>query len=192
MKVLRNKKGYTLIEMMVVVAIIGVLSAMAVPTYISYLPHLRLNSAVRDLISYARSARSQATITGRNTQLNFILTTYPTPDTTQILDDSTALIGYAITTPFNVEISEVRVGGGVYNSGNSATDWPNDMIRFTPLGSVVNGVGNVVDLSILVCSVSTSGTGCGAGAGGIEFYRIDIPGYTGNPKVCSGWSNPCP
>lgn len=57
---LTNKRGYTLTELMVTVAIVGIVAAMAVPSFISYLPHLRLNGAARDLISDLRLARSLA------------------------------------------------------------------------------------------------------------------------------------
>lgn len=54
MKVLTPIKGFSLVELMVVVAIIGILSAIAVPTYQTYLNRAR----VADLISYGMGIKA--------------------------------------------------------------------------------------------------------------------------------------
>lgn len=60
MSYLTNKKGYTLTELMVTVSIIGIVAMIAVPSYLSFVPHLRLNSTVRDLVTDLRLTRSLA------------------------------------------------------------------------------------------------------------------------------------
>jgi Tfp pilus assembly protein FimT len=47
-------------EMMTVVVIIGIIAAMAVPSFLGYIPKLRVKSASRDIVSQLRLARSKA------------------------------------------------------------------------------------------------------------------------------------
>lgn len=67
-----GNRGFTLTELMVVVAIAGVMASIAIPSYISYLPHLRLNAATRDLISDLRLARQLAVSKNATYTVNFV------------------------------------------------------------------------------------------------------------------------
>jgi type IV fimbrial biogenesis protein FimT len=61
---LRNKtkstSGFTLIEVMVVIAIIGIMSAIAVPSILDKLPDYRLRSVARDIVSCLQEAKMRA------------------------------------------------------------------------------------------------------------------------------------
>lgn len=57
---LNTQQGFSLTELMIVMALIGILSGLASVNFISQLPHHRLNSAARDLISDLRWARQLA------------------------------------------------------------------------------------------------------------------------------------
>jgi type IV fimbrial biogenesis protein FimT len=46
-----RESGFTVIELMVVIAIIGIMTAIAIPAFSTWLPNYRLKSAARDLYS---------------------------------------------------------------------------------------------------------------------------------------------
>jgi prepilin-type N-terminal cleavage/methylation domain-containing protein len=59
-----NRRGFSLVEMMVVVALIGIVAAFAIPSMIEMKPKDQLRSAAKDLVTNLRQARALA-ITGK-------------------------------------------------------------------------------------------------------------------------------
>ena len=55
-----RQKGFTLVEVVMVVIVIGLLTSIAIPTYLKWIPGIRLKSAARDLYSNMQLARIQA------------------------------------------------------------------------------------------------------------------------------------
>ena len=60
MKTLRTEKGVTMMELMIVAVIVGVMSALAVPSFLNYTTKLEAKSTARDIVSTLRAARSKA------------------------------------------------------------------------------------------------------------------------------------
>ncbi len=56
----RDERGLTLVELLIAVAIIGILSAIMIPGYINGQPMRKLRSASRDVFSTFHQARSEA------------------------------------------------------------------------------------------------------------------------------------
>lgn len=69
-----NKRfgGFTLIEMMVVVAIIAVLSAIAVPSFLEYARNQRLNGAARQVYADLMNARQQSVTENKKIIVQFV------------------------------------------------------------------------------------------------------------------------
>ena len=55
-----NKKGVTLLELIVVMVIIAIMAALAVPNIAAWLPNYRLRTATRDIVSTMRTAQMKA------------------------------------------------------------------------------------------------------------------------------------
>ena len=54
------EKGFTLTEILIVIAIISILSAVAVPNFLSWRPNMQLKAAARDLHSGLQNAKIEA------------------------------------------------------------------------------------------------------------------------------------
>lgn len=79
---LRNRHGFTLIEMMTVLAIIAIMMTIAIPSYIGYKPSLLLNRAVNEYHSILQQARLMAIKNRGNCSIVFTADSYTVSCTT--------------------------------------------------------------------------------------------------------------
>ncbi|WP_090255633.1 pilin [Ectothiorhodospira marina] len=112
---MQKQQGFTLIELMIVVAIIGILAAVAIPAYQDYTARAKVSEGI-SLASAARTAVSEHVLSTSN---------FP---------DSNNAAGY--TSPTTDNISGIAIGsdGVITVTFNSAAGVPQDAtLVFTPL-----------------------------------------------------------
>ena len=76
-QITKKDKGFSLIEMMIVIAIIMIMAAIATPAILSWLPNKRLKAAARDI--YSTMQRDKVEAVQRNTCVSttFTIVTWP-------------------------------------------------------------------------------------------------------------------
>jgi len=71
-----GKAGFTMVELMIVIVVIAILSAIAVPNIINSLPNYRAKAVARDLISNFQKAKMEAVKRNRNVVIEFAPVAY--------------------------------------------------------------------------------------------------------------------
>jgi len=69
----RNKKGVTLLELIIVMVIIAIGATLVVPNIGRWLQQYRLSSATRDIVSTMRTAQMRAVSTNMDHQVSFTI-----------------------------------------------------------------------------------------------------------------------
>jgi len=150
---MKNTKGFTLIEVIIVVAIIGIMVVIAIPSISGWLPNYRLKGAARDLYLMMQKTRMEAVKRNRNTAIEFDVTNkkYSFCDNW----DSTASPAACVGNSQVIDLSSVGSGVG-YGQGNAtsavaasgfgnyvtytlSSPPPDDVVIFNPRGLCNSG-----------------------------------------------------
>ncbi|MBI3871598.1 MAG: GspH/FimT family pseudopilin [candidate division Zixibacteria bacterium] len=158
-----NDKGMSMMELMTVVVIIGVMAAMAVPSFMKEMPQIRTKGAVRDVVSSLRTARSMAISTKVPCGVGF---------------DAKDSSYFVFLDKNNPQEAKFSAGDSVVSSNGLSKDitvqyqtFPNDAIVFQPDGSA-SGSG-LVTLTTADHSLT---------------YTVDVLASTGRVRMVEGYS----
>ena len=106
MRIVRRQSGFTLIEIMMVVAIIGILASIAIPSYLDYMVRARVSESLA-LVSAAKVHVAEVVNSGRGSAAGYAAHFNPPGATT-----NTANIVIAPTTGVITISTTARAGGG--------------------------------------------------------------------------------
>ena len=122
-RILKNKKGVTLVELLAVIVILGIIAAIAVPTIGGLINRQRENAAQATLESVEFAAVSFAD--GTDTVTAFTLTSLETAQFIDLKDSSNI---YSVTAAATTDdVIYIKVTGGVVFFYDAATALPADL-----------------------------------------------------------------
>jgi len=161
MREMNNERGFSMMEMMIVVVMIGLMASLAAPSWLEQMPRLEAKAQVREVVSKLREARSLAiarkeavgvSFDGINNIWEVFLDNGPADNVHSAGDSvmSTGQIGLRVTMSYN--------------------SFANADVIFSPDGTAAQ-----------------SGVICLAAEGGSITYTIDVLASTGRVKMVEGY-----
>ena len=121
---MKNVKGFTLIELMIVIAILGILLAIAIPAYQDYAIRAKVSEGL-NLAAAAKLAVSEYRLSNQVMPTDLTFAGYTSPSTS-IVSGITIAGGVGATIFINYQAAVVPGGGAITLFGtfaNSAVTW---------------------------------------------------------------------
>jgi type IV fimbrial biogenesis protein FimT len=147
-----NNKGFTLTELTVTLALLGIMSSISIPSYFSWLPRHRLQTSVRHIYDDMNMARSTAVKTNADIGIQFI----PSNETYRIFIDANQ--------DQTLDTGDTVIRTGTLESGVDITEstFTNNTYGFNSRGMSAGGTGEVrlTNPSGLFLGVRVNTSGC--------------------------------
>jgi len=123
-----SRKGFSYIELTIVMLVMGILAAIAIPSYVITLANYRANLAARKIVADLHFARSEAQQNSQNrdVQFNTAYNSYTLTNITDIDDSASSYVVYLVDDPFSAVLVSATFGVGTnvtfdrYGRPNSA------------------------------------------------------------------------
>jgi len=134
---MRNNSGFTIIELAVVIAIVGIMAGIAVPNFVGWLPKYRLSSSADDIQALVQNARLRAV--KENAHVAVLLD----PDNDGLDGDYMAFVDE--NSDWNKDAGEALVMQGEVSSGIriTGTGYASNRFSFNSRGLCLEGSGSV-------------------------------------------------
>ncbi len=126
---LKDETGFSLVELMIVIAIIGILSVIAAPSFLRSLPEKRLKAAARNL--YADMQRARLLAVRKNKKIRVIFVTAVSPGYYYFDENGNSKLDAA---EFQRNLSDYS--GIDYGSGKAVKKWDGE--TFSKLATSVS------------------------------------------------------
>jgi prepilin-type N-terminal cleavage/methylation domain-containing protein len=143
----RRHGGFSLIEMAIVMVIVALVGAMALPRYGNAVAHYRLDAAAKRVAADIAMARAQAVTTSNSQTITFTTSTktYTMSNVTALDNRSTTYSVNLGAEPYKVSLQSVVFGAGT-------------TVTFNAYGAPDNGGSVVVSLGTATKTISVEAT----------------------------------